>query len=628
MSNDYRYISQPTLILNVFNTAWQTIVAHWRRVYFGLGVLKEDGPFEFWRRFKARSPHVLDQIGQSNQDYSRLLQRRKEEAQQIKRQISEGKAFAYQPMISLLVPVYNVKARWLLEMIGSVRDQSYPNWQLCLVDDASSEVHIAKTLLEYAEKDSRIKVKINAVNQGIALTSMDAYRLAEGDFIGLLDHDDMISSDALYHYVAALNRTADIDFLYSDEDKIQLGGSHVQPFFKPDYSPELLESQNYICHFSVIRKTLMDEVGAFRPGYDGSQDHDLILRATAKARRIEHVAKVLYHWRKVPGSTAAVYDAKSYAWEAGRLAVADHVRKNDPQATVELGESKGTYRVVHSIKGEPLVSIVIPFRDKPELLQGCIDTIISLSSDQNIEIVGINNGSESAETRAVMAQYQAADARIRFVDLDIPFNYSKLCNFGVTHARGEYLILLNNDIEITEPHWIENLLMHAQGDGVGAVGGKLYYPDGRIQHAGIVTGMVGAAGHPHKFFHKKAPGYYARLQVVSNVSAVTGAMLMVAKAKYQEVGGLDEENLAIAYNDIDFCLKLLSQGYRNIFTPYCQAIHQESASRGYEDSPEKIARLQRESAYFTDRWAEFLAKGDPYYNENLSLQSENFSLRD
>ena len=400
----------------------------------------------------------------------------------------------------------------------------------------------------------------------------------------------------------------------------------LEPFFKPDYSPDFLSTNNYICHFSVIKKSLIESFGGFREGLDGSQDHDVILQAAHSAKEIVHIPKILYHWRKIPGSTAVVNDAKSYAWEAGRKAIEDQLTKNEDGVSVDFGSLKGTYRVTREIKNKPLVSIIIPFKDKPELLDSCLNSILNLSSYQNFEVIGISNNSEEPVTFSRMQAFSEADPRVRFVQHNIPFNFSAVCNFGVEQAKGDYILLLNNDIEILKVDWIERLLEHAQRPEIGAVGGKLLYPDGRIQHAGIVIGMVGAAGHPHKFFPNDHIGYHGRLHMVHNVSAVTGAMLMVSKAKYEEVKGLDEDNLAVAYNDVDFCLKLLDKGYYNVFTPFAEATHHESISRGYEDTDEKLQRLLKEQSHFLERWKDFIADGDPYYNPNLSLKNEYFSL--
>ena len=530
------------------------------------------------------------------------------------------------PLISIIVPVYNVDGIWLEKTIASVQAQLYENWELCLVDDASPAPHIAEILTRYARDDERIKVLLKTENEGIALTSNAALSLATGEYVGLLDHDDELSIDALYENVLIMNKYPEVGLIYSDEDKIDMQGRRVDPFFKPDYSPDLLYSQNYICHFTIMKKTIVDKVGGFRKGYDGSQDHDIILRVIEKSERVCHIPKILYHWRKIPGSTAAVYDSKSYAWEAGRLAVEDALQRRRIAGSVSFGKYQGSYRVRRDIVDRPQVSIIIPFKDRPDLLRRCLDSILTKTEYEQFEILGISNNSTDPEIFALMSSYEKKDPRIRFKEYNVPFNFPDICNYGVDEAQGKYILLLNNDTEIISDAWLESLLEHAQRPEVGAVGGKLYYPDDRIQHAGIVVGMVGPAGHPHKFFHRDDVGYYARAHVIHNVSAVTGACLMTAKKKYLEVDGMDSCHLAVAYNDIDFCLKLLKKGYLNVFTPYCEAYHYESVTRGYDDTPEKKARLERETACFVDRWQDFLKQGDPWYNPNLSLKKENFSI--
>ena len=403
-------------------------------------------------------------------------------------------------------------------------------------------------------------------------------------------------------------------------------GRRCDPFFKPDYSPELIHSQNYICHFTVIKKSIVDDLGGFREGFDGSQDHDLILRAIEKSAKVYHIPKVLYHWRKIPGSTAAVYDSKSYAWEAGRKAVEDSLKRSGTKGSVTFARFQGSYRASNNIEGSPLISIIIPFKDKPELLKTAINSIIEKSTYENFEILGINNNSEGKETHQLMEALGSKDKRIKFVEYNIPFNYSDINNHAATLAQGDYLLLLNNDVEIISPGWLEALLEFAQMPDIGAVGGRLYYPDNRIQHAGLVIGMAGVAGPPHYLFHKDDVGYYARSHVIHNVSAVTGACLMVKKKLWQAVEGMDAENFGVAYNDVDFCLKLQKKGYRNVFTPYCEMYHYESQSRGYEDTPEKQERLARESNAFREKWNEYFENGDPYHNPNLSLEKTNYSI--
>ncbi|MEM7360629.1 MAG: glycosyltransferase [Pseudomonadota bacterium] len=571
-------------------------------------------------------PESGELIGQNTEDYQLWISENSLSDEDIAAAKEEIESFKLKPVFSILVPIYNTDPDYLIPMIRSVQAQIYPHWQLCLVDDASPKGYL-RSILEYeAAQDERISIRLNDHNQGISLTTNDALAMASGDYIALLDHDDELSIDALYENAKAINQHPDLGLAYSDEDKMDMEGNRLEPYFKPDYSPDLLDTNNYICHFTVIKKEIVDQVGGFLEGLDGSQDHDIILRAAHHADRVVHIPRILYHWRKIPGSTAVVYDSKSYAWEAGRKAVENCLNQEESGVKVKFGTLKGTYRVFREIQGEPLVSIIVPFKDKPELLDSCLGSILDRTTYTNFEIIGVSNNSELPETSERTAHFSKRDERIRFVEKNIPFNFSAICNYGVEQAKGEYIVLLNNDIEIQSPDWLERLLEHAQRPGIGAVGGKLLFPDGRIQHAGVVAGMVGAAGHPHKFFPDDHIGYHGRLHMVYNVSAVTGAMLMVSKAKYEEVGGLDEEHLAVAYNDIDFCLKLLDKGYLNLFTPHCKATHYESISRGYEDTEEKLNRLKTEQGHFLNRWHDFLEAGDPYYNPNLSLKNERFSL--
>jgi len=569
---------------------------------------------------------VSELINQNQEDYTLWLKQHTLDDTQIKDALTEIESMPYKPLISIVVPVYNTDPKYLVAMIQSVQAQIYTNWELCLVDDCSPNTYL-RDLLEFeAYKDSRIKVQLNDVNQGIATASNDALAIASGDYVALLDHDDEISIDALYQNAKVINESPSVGLIYSDEDKLDMEGNRLEPFFKPDYSPDYLDTNNYICHFTVIKKSIVDQIGGFRSGLDGSQDHDIILRAIAQTDKVVHIPRILYHWRKIPGSTAAAYDSKSYAWEAGRKAVEDSLIKKEDGVRVEFGTLKGTYRVHREIKNTPLVSIIIPFKDKPELLESCINSIIQKSTYENFEIVGVSNNSDEKATFDIMEHFKELDSRIWFVEKNIPFNFSAICNYGVEQSNGDYVLLLNNDIEIINNDWIERLLEYAQRPGTGVVGGKLLYPDGRIQHAGVVVGMVGTAGHPHKFFPDKHIGYHGRLHMVYNVSAITGAMMLVSKEKFKQVGGLDENNLAIAYNDIDLCLKFLDANYCNVFTPHSVAIHHESISRGYEDTDEKLHRLKTEQAFFLEKWADFIEQGDPYYNPNLSLKNEAFSL--
>jgi glycosyltransferase involved in cell wall biosynthesis len=532
--------------------------------------------------------------------------------------------FQYKPLISILTPVYNVDPQWLNRAIASISAQWYENWEWCIVDDHStnaSTIALLKSL-----RDKRIRVSFLPENRNISAASDEALAMAGGDYIALMDHDDELTPGALYEVVRTINETG-ADFIYSDEDKLELDGSRSDHHFKPDFSPDMFFSMNYLSHLGVIRRQLAVESGGFGRGLDGAQDYDLYLRVLERTNRIAHIPKVLYHWRKLPSSTAAVVDAKSYAWKAGAEALRRAIKRRNLAAQVTEGKTPGTYRVQYHIDRSPLVSIIIPFKDEPALLRMCLESILEKSTYQNFEILGITNNSEDEETFSEMRRFESLDHRIRFLEHNVPFNYSEINNFAaMKHARGQQIVLLNNDIEIISPDWLECLLEFSQRQDVGAVGGKLYYPDDRIQHAGIVIGIGGVAGHSHKYFDRSAYGYFSRPNIVQNVSAVTAACLMVKKSVFEEVGGLDQENLKVAFNDVDFCLRIREKNYLNVFTPYCEAYHYESHTRGYEDSPEKQTRFEREVQFMLRRHAGILKNGDPYYNRNLTLEHEGFQL--
>lgn len=587
----------------------------------GLKVLKTQGVGALARLIRRQLDRRAGRYYQGFYDYGYegWLKRKQSPAASAPR--SDG------PLISIVVPVYNVGVEWLQAAVQSVIDQRYTNWQLCLVDDASTSADIAQTLQRFAASDSRIVVKTNKENMGIAVSSNTAIGMARGQYIALLDHDDLLTTDALLEVVNAIDQNPAAEFFYSDEDKVDQSGRFNTPFFKPDYSPELLLSQNYIGHLVVIRSELIRRLQGFRMGYDGAQDYDLVLRATAAAAQVIHIPRVLYHWRQIPGSTASVYGEKSYAWAAGKRALDDFIVTRVPGTTVETAEIPGTYRVRYPVEGHPAVSVIIPFRDQPQLLDQCLSSVFSHTAWQNIEVIGIDNQSIDPAIQEVKKRWVARDDRVRFVDYDQPFNFSAICNQGVVLARGEYIVLLNNDVEIVSDQWIESMLGLAQQQSIGAVGALLHYPDQRVQHAGIVVGIAGNAGHPFKTFSSSLPGYFGRLKITSNVSAVTAALLMVSRSKYLEVGGLDETLFAVALNDVDLCLKLQQTGYRNVINADCQAIHFESVSRGSDRDPMKKVRYLNEVQAFENKWAAFIENGDPFYNPNLTLISEDYTLR-
>jgi len=528
------------------------------------------------------------------------------------------------PLISIIMPVYNVDPKWLDLAIKSVENQWYDNWELCIADDASTK----KETIKYLQRISKPKIKIKFLkkNLGISGASNEALKLAKGDYIALMDNDDELTPDALYEVVKAIN-AKEAEFIYSDEDKIEIDGTYVEPHFKPDFAPDMFLAQNYISHLGVIKKELIDKVGGFTAGVEGSQDYDLYLKVLEHTDKIYHIPKVLYHWRKIPGSTASKFNGKFYAQEAGRKALENAMKRRDIQATVKNGKYPGTYKIEYELKDEPLVSIIIPFKDKPELLKNSIESVLNKSTYKNFEIIGISNNSEEEETFKEMKRLERLDKRVKFYEYNIPFNYSKINNYAVKkYSNGKHIVLMNNDIEIITSDWIEEMLMFSQRDEIGAVGAKLYYPDDTIQHAGVILGIGGVAGHSHKYFKKEDNGYFSRPHIVQNLSAVTGALLMIKKDIFLKVNGLDEKNLKVAFNDVDFCLKVRDMGYLNVFTPWAEAYHYESKSRGAEDTSKKRLRFAKEVEFMKNKWGEILLN-DPYYNFNLTLDREDFGLK-
>ena len=546
---------------------------------------------------------------------------------EVKRKISK---FKKKPLISIVMPVYNVEPKLLNAAIESLNMQWYHRWELCMADDASTNPKTVE-LLDEIQKSKNPKIKIVRLKKGkhISGASNEALKLAKGSYVALMDHDDELSPNALYEIVEVINNK-DVDFIYSDEDKIEMHETYSEPHFKPNFAPDTFLSRNYISHLAVIKRSILKRVGGWSEGVgvEGAQDYDLYLKIFEHTDKIAHIPKILYHWRKVPGSTASEFNEKSYAKEAGRVALQRAMKRRRIEAEVLHAKYPGTYRVKYKIEGNPKVSIVMPFRDKPELLKMAIESILNKSSYKNFELIGISNNSSEREVFELMDYYSKLDNRIKFYELNIPFNYSRINNIAIRrYAKGEHLILLNNDIEIISSEWIEAMLEFSQRKDVGAVGAKLYYPDDTIQHAGVTIGVLTLAGHNFRHLHKDHPGYMGIESVIQNVSAVTGACLMVKRELYQKIGGLNDKDLKVAFNDIDFCLRLQEEGYLNVYTPYCEAYHHESVSRGSEDNPKKRRRFKQEVEYMLNRHKKILSTGDPYYNPNLTLEKEDFSFR-
>jgi glycosyltransferase involved in cell wall biosynthesis len=554
------------------------------------------------------------------------------ESQTIPTKIQVSKmlyAFDYKPLISVLVPVFNTGEKFLRECLDSVINQSYRNWELCIADDASTNPEVVSVLNEYQIKDNRIKVLRREKNGHISRASNTALGIAKGEYIALLDHDDTLAADALLYIVEALNETPDAQVVYTDEDKLSVHGVRIDPHFKSDWNPDLFYSHNYMSHLGVYKKTLLDAVGGFRPGYEGSQDYDLMLRCLTyvTAEQIVHVPRVLYHWRSLEGSTALSSNQKNYTSDAGIKALKYHFAKKDSGAKVFMGHVANTYRIRWPLpKKNPLVSLIIPTRDRRSLTEVAVRSILSKTTYRNYEIIILDNGSTEADTLEFFDIIQREDKRVRVIRYDYPFNYSAINNYGVLHAKGEIIGLVNNDVEIISADWLREMVSIAVRPEVGCVGAKLYYSNDTVQHAGVICSLGGVAGHSHKHFPRSHPGYFHRLMLPQNLSAVTAACLVVRKQIFEAVGGLDEVNLKVAFNDVDFCLKVSSVGYLNVWTPHAELYHYESVSRGAEDSPDKIARFQSEVIFMKQKWTRELER-DRFYNHNLTQDREDFSLR-
>jgi glycosyltransferase involved in cell wall biosynthesis len=540
---------------------------------------------------------------------------------------SHSGTFPRKPLISVLMPTYNPPAAYLREAIESVVGQLYENWELCIADDASTEPHVKAILEEFRARDPRIKIHYRETNGHISAASNSALALATGEYVALLDHDDRLAEHALYHAAARINETPEARVLYSDEDKLDETGRRFDPHFKPDWNPDLLRSQNYVSHLGIYATALVRQVGAFRLGYEGSQDYDLLLRCVACCgdEEIVHIPKILYHWRSLAGSTARDAGEKRYTTDAGISALQDHFVSLGKKVHVQQGIVANTYRVRHAIpQPAPLVSLLIPTRDRLDLIRACVESILEKTAYANYEILILDNQSTEPQTLEWFAGVDDGK-RVRVLRYDHPFNYSAINNFGVEHARGEIVGLVNNDIEVIGEEWLTEMVSHAQRPEIGCVGAKLYYENDNIQHAGVILGLGGVAGHSHKYFPRKSPGYFYRLHLIQNLSAVTAACMLVRKSVYKEVGGLNEDDLKVAFNDVDFCLRVRVAGYRNLWTPYAELYHHESISRGAEDTPEKQARFAKEVAFMKTNWADAL-NHDPAYSENLTRDREDFSI--
>ena len=535
-------------------------------------------------------------------------------------------AMKLRPTFSIIVPTYNTPESYLRAMLDSVLAQVYPHWELCVADDASTQSHVRMILEEYRAKDARIKLSFRTENGHISAASNAALATASGEFVALLDHDDVITPDALFQNALRVNAVPDVDMIYSDEDKINDDGYLTDPFFKPDWSPDRFLCQMYTSHFGVYRTALVREVGGFRLGFEGSQDYDLVLRLTERTHRVEHIARVLYHWRIHPASTTAGMDTKPYAEIAAKRAIGEALERRGEPGTVEaIADLPGSYAVHYTIRETALVSIIIPTRDHGGDVDRCLRAVFEKTAYPNLEVILLDNGTRDFGSLEVFADWERREPhRLRVVRHDVEFNYSEINNFAVKASRGPYLLFLNNDTEIIEPDWLTTMMEQAQRPSIGAVGAKLLYADGRIQHAGVVLGIGGLAGHSHRFFDRHHFGYYNVLRMTVNTSAVTAACLLMRRSLFDDIGGFDE-GLRVAYNDVDLCLRIVEKGLRIVYVPDAVIYHYESQSRGYDLTPAQVERDAVEKAYMEKRWG-FTTLRDPFYNPNLTLLREDFTL--
>lgn len=531
------------------------------------------------------------------------------------------KKYDYEPLISVVIPVYNVSKKLLSECLDSILKQTYQNFEICLADDCSTNKETVNTLRKYERKDKRIKVVYREENGHISEASNSALEIAQGEFVAMMDNDDVIPQNALQEMVKVLNDNKEIDFIYTDEDKLDLEGKRCCPHFKPDYAPDTLLSLNYICHFTLLRTSILKSIGGWRKGFEGAQDYDLFLRFFEKTTKdkIYHIPKILYHWRMVEGSTSMTISNKDYATLRGKKAIEDALKRRKNDGIVHIDEETSYFYIEYKYKSEPKISIIIPTRDYADVTEQCLKSIYEKTTYKNYEVVIVNNNSEKKETFDLFDKYKKKYKNFKVVDANFEFNYSKINNLAVKETNSDYICLLNNDTEVITPNWLELMVGYAMQPHIGAVGAKLMYPDDTIQHCGVILGLGGVAGHAFTDLHRNALVFAGRTSVPSNFGGVTAACLMVDRKKYEEVNGL-EENLKVAFNDVDFCIKLLEKGYYNVVMPKVELYHHESKSRGYDTSIEKQKRFASECDYMYKNWGNILLH-DPFYNENFSRRN-------
>ena len=583
----------------------------------GLLYLRHYGPKEFWIRLHERFEPEEVPYGPWYEAYV------PDEAELEKQRKHH---FSYEPLISVAVPAFRTPETFLIQMIESLLDQTYGNWELCIANGSPEDTVMKGVLDEYMKKDSRIRVSELSENKGIAGNTNAALEMARGEFVGLLDHDDLLAPNALYEVARALDSDRTLDAVYTDEDKVTTElDEHFQPHLKPDFNLDLLRSNNYICHFFVVRCSVVEKAGGFRQEFDGAQDHDFIFRCVETAGKVGHIPEILYHWRTHKASTADNPASKMYAFDAGKRAIEAHLERTGTAGVVTHTPDLGFFRVKYPVQGSPLVSIIILNKDEKETLKTCIESIREKTEYDNYEIIIVENNSTTEE---IFQYYKelSQDPRIRLLRWKKEFNYSAINNYGVSHAKGEYLLFLNNDVKVITLGWIKEMLGVCQRPEVGAVGVKLIYPDNTIQHAGCVIGIGGIAGHMFVDMPANRTGYLHKASILQDMSAVTAACMMMKKTAFEEAGGFTEK-LSVAFNDVDLCLKVRKNEKLIVYDPYVQLYHMESKTRGAEDSTEKVRRFQEEIEYMRCQWIDILKKGDPYYNKNLSLTKWNYSLR-
>ena len=578
---------------------------------------KEQKPKGFFHRLFHKEPEKTD-------DYEQWILKHRPDKKTLRKQ--KKTVFQKKPLISIVIPLYQTPEPYLRELIDSVKAQSYENWQLCLAD-GSPDDRLKGFLDRNYGKENRIVYRKLEQNGGISANTNEAVALATGEYLMLCDHDDTLEPDALYEITKAINEKDAPDVLYTDEDKVSMDGKHYfDPNFKPDYNLFRLRENNYICHIFVVKKALTDRVGLLRTEFDGAQDYDFIFRCCEEADKVVHIPKVLYHWRCHMDSTAADPESKAYAYQAGRRAIKEHYQRMGIDASVEMTERPGWYRSYVKIQDNPKISIIIPNKDHIDDLELCLFSLTKRSTYKNYEILIVENNSEKPETFEYYKKLPDRYPKVKVLTWEKEFNYSGINNFAAEQAEGMYLLFLNNDVEILTPQWMEEMLQICQQKDVAITGAKLYYPDDTIQHAGVVLGLGGIAGHIMCKASREDPGYFGRTVTVQEISAVTAACMMIRTEDFRNVGGFDE-TFQVAFNDIDLCMKVRAAGKKIVFTPYAELYHYESKSRGLEDTPEKQFRFDKEVKAFEAKWSEQLAKGDPYYSPNLSVTEGDCSLR-